>query len=335
LTDPKKRRLSLDVLPHEIVHAWCGKFRRPAGMVRSNFHEPKQTKLLWVYEGLTQYLGHLLFVRSGCISSGENIDELAVIIAGLDRQRGRAWRSLEDTARDSWHLRGRSRNWSYLRRNQDYYSEGAVIWMEVDAMIRRGTDGAKSLDDFCRTFFRHAEGDGLVKPFDEPEIYGVLNGLLPHDWAAFFEERVKRPLDSLPLSVVEKLGYRLEYDHEIVALEKLLEEQNNYVRAWSSVGMGVRSTGEVMDVVPGSAADLAGLAPGMEIVGVNDRKFSVRRFREAIADSVTNRGIDLLLLNCDRFQTVRLEYADGQRFLKLVRNPSEPDILGGIFAPLD
>ncbi len=204
--DDKKWQIYIDVLPHEMAHAWCGKWRRPAGMVTANFHDPKQTGGLWVYEGLDQYLGHLLFVRSGFITPEQSSEVLARTISRLQNQKGRQWRPLKDTAVDSWHLRGGSESWNNLRRGQDYYNEGMLIWMEADAIIRRATDGQKSLDDFVATFFKHTEGDGLVKPYDRPEIISELNELVEFDWTGFFDERVSSTQNELPLTGVSGIG---------------------------------------------------------------------------------------------------------------------------------
>src|SRR5690606_24912549 len=100
------------LLPHEFVHSWCGKYRRPSGMVRTDFHTAKDTRLLWVYEGLTQYLGHVLTVRSGIWDLEHYRNELGDNMGNYMRQTGRGWRSLEDTASDSFHLRGGSPSWS-------------------------------------------------------------------------------------------------------------------------------------------------------------------------------------------------------------------------------
>ncbi len=329
--DDKKWQIYIDVLPHEMAHAWCGKWRRPAGMVTRNFHDPKQTGGLWVYEGLDQYLGHLMFVRSGFITPEQNAEVLARTISRLTNQKGRQWRPLKDTAIDSWHLRGGNKSWGNLRRGQDYYSEGMLIWMEVDAIIRRATDGQKSLDDFVETFFKHTAGDGLVKPYDRPEVISTLNDLVEFDWTAFFDERVSNTQEELPLTGVERLGYRLEYTAEPSEWVKLMEGQFKYVDAIDSIGIGVRDTGAVTGIVPGSPADKAGLAPGQQIVGVNGRKFSTDRFKEGIADTTTKRSLELLTLKGDLYETVKIDYAGGARHVKLVRNPEEPDILTGIF----
>ncbi len=87
-----------NLLPHEYVHSWCGKFRRPAGMCTPNFQTPQKTRLLWVYEGLTEYLGEVLMVRSGMIDLAEYRRMLTGTIDSLSHREGRRWRSLEDTA---------------------------------------------------------------------------------------------------------------------------------------------------------------------------------------------------------------------------------------------
>lgn len=329
--DDKKWQIYIDVLPHEIAHAWCGKWRRPIGMATDNFHDPKKTGGLWVYEGLTQYLGHLMFVRSGLITTKQNVEVLARTISRLKNQKGRQWRALKDTAVDSWHLRGGSKSWGNLRRGQDYYNEGMLIWMEVDAIIRRETDGQNNLDDFVQMFFKHTHGDGIKKTFDRPEIISLLNEFVERDWEAFFDGRVSSTQEELPLTAVEQLGYRIEYASEPTEWVKLMEKQFKYVDAYDSLGMSVRNTGAITGLVPGSIADRAGLTPGQQIAGVNGRKFSPQRLKEGIADTTTKRSLELLTLQGDLYVTVTLDYADGPRHLKLVRNSAEPDILSEIF----
>lgn len=330
-TDDKKWQLYIDVLPHELVHAWCGKWRRPVGMVTGNYHDDNKTGGLWVYEGLTQYLGHLLHVRSGMASPEENLQQLARTISRLQLQKGRQWRPLKDTAVDSWHLRGASKSWEYLRRRQDYYNEGLFVWLEVDAILRSATNNEKSLDDFSQSFFRHQPGDGLVKAFDYDEVVAELNKLHQFDWDAFFEERVFATQEALPLTAVERLGYRIEYSNTPSDWHKLIESNAKYADAYESLGIAVRESGEIVDVIPGSPADLAKLAPGQQLAGVNGRKFSLARFREGIADTTTRRNVELLVLNGDRYATVTVPYDGGARFMQLVRNPAAPDLLDAIF----
>lgn len=323
------------LLPHELAHSWCGKYRRPAGMFTPDFHTSKDTSGLWVYEGLTMHLGDMLPVRGGLWTLDHYKERLAGLISRYMHQMGRQWRPLEDTARDSYHLRGGSRNWENMRRGQDYYVEGIFIWLEVDALIREKSNGKNSLDDFCRSFLGGDYPDEEIRPFDLDEIIEELGKLANYDWAKFFEDRVEKTQERMPLDFVQLLGYRLEYSSEPSADQKRSEKNGKFASARDSIGIEVGEDGNISStVVPGMPGDLAGLGPGMKIVGVNGRKFSLDRFRDGVADSVVRGNIEFLVLDGDQFVTYTVNYADGPKYLKLVRDPSRPDLMEKIYAPL-
>ena len=328
LIDDKKRKgWVADLIPHEFSHSWCGKHRRPAGMLTTNFHTPERTSLLWVYEGLTQYLGDLLAVRSGLISTNEYLGTLAGYIGDMMRTEGRRWRPLEDTAIANHILRAGSQSWGLLSRSQDYYIEGLLLWLEADAIIRQQSDGHHSLDDFCKKSMGPQRHEKIV-PYDRAEVIQTLKELADYDWESFLHERVDVPQTALPLTVVERCGYRLQYATK--PSEVLKEEEQNakfVAAARDSLGLAFGEDGTARDVVPGMAADKAGLAPGMKVAGVNGRKFSRERMQDAIADSVTKRQVEFLVLQGDTFQTFVVPYADGPKYLELIRDPSKPDIL--------
>ena len=337
LIDDKKRKgWSAYLLPHEFVHAWCGKFRRPASMITTSFHEPERTKLLWVYEGLTQYLGEVLAVRSGLLTFEEHLPALASKLDWLMHQDGRRWRALEDTAVASWLLRGHSVSWSQLRRGQDYYDEGLVVWLEVDALIREKTDGKKSLDDFCKKFFAaDREKMPVVVGYELKEITGLLRELADVDWEKFFAERISKPRDTLALDFLTKtLGYRLQYNAKPSEYLTDRDKDRKQVSVTASLGLSAGEDGKIGNIIPGSPADLAGLAGGMTIAGVNDRKFSGQRLKDAVADSVTLGKVELLVLDGEVFRTIPLKYAEGPKYLELTRTPDHPDTLSTILKPV-
>ena len=337
LVDEKKRKnWSAYLLPHEFVHAWCGKFRRPATMVTTNFHTPERTKLLWIYEGLTQYFGEVLTVRSGIMSFEDNLPSLAGTLDYLMHQEGRRWRPLEDTATASWKLRAHSSFWSQLRRGQDYYPEGAVIWMEADALIREKTGGKKTLDDFAKKFFAADRAkQPIVVPYELSEVIADLKELADVDWDKFFADRTAKTEESLNLDFFPKtLGYRLQYDATPSARAKEREAESKGVSATDSIGLSASDDGRISSIVPGLPADKAGLASGMIITGVNNRKFSSQRLKDGIADSPTSRKIELLILDGDTFRNVTLDYDGGPRYLNLVRATDHPDTLAEILKPV-
>jgi predicted metalloprotease with PDZ domain len=337
LIDEKKRKgWPVYLLPHEFVHSWCGKFRRPAAMVTTSFHRPERTRLLWIYEGLTQYLGEVLAVRAGLLTVEEHLPGMAGMLSYLMQTKGREWRALDDTAAASWTLRARSPAWPQLRRSQDYYDEGLVVWLEADALIREKSGGRKSLDDFCKKFFAaDRAADPTVKPYELKDVLGILKELADEDWEKFFAERISKPRTEMNLDFLTRtLGYRLQYSAKPSEYLLERERERKNVNVTDSIGLSVGEDGKIGLVVPGSVADKAGLASAMTITGVNDRKFSGQRLKDGIADSVTARKVELLVLDGDTFRTVALPYADGPRYLELIRTKDHPDTLTAILAPV-
>lgn len=321
------------LLPHEFVHAWCGKYRRPAEMVTGDFTAPQRTELLWVYEGLAQYLGEVLNVRAGIWEVDHYKRLLANDISFLKSQTGRQWRPLEDTAVASGQLREHSRYWGGLRRSQDYYVEGKLLWLEIDAIIRDATGGAKSLDDFCRAFFAVKPGSLPVSPYTFDEICDALNAVSRYDWSGFLRARVGQTQETMPLDVVTRIGYRLQYASEAPEFIKKRESERKYVATLDALGADIGEDGKVRsNIVPGSPVDEAKLGPGTIIIGVNGRKFSKDRMKDAIKDSIALGKVELLVLNGDAYRTVTLNYKDGAKYLELVRDETKPDYLAAICA---
>jgi predicted metalloprotease with PDZ domain len=322
------------LLPHEYAHSWCGKYRRPAGMISTDYHSPIKTKLLWVYEGLTTYLGEVLMVRCGLVTPEEYRTTLVRTIRNMSATSGRQWRPLEDTAIASHLSRNPGRSWNLLRRMQDYYPEGMLLWYECDAIIRERTDGAKSLDDFCRRFFAKVKDRDTVAPHDYQDVVRELKAIADYDWDTFLQRRVAAAHESLPLEVVERLGYRLHYTDKPPVLPPNPPgsgpEPDN--TAADSLGITIVS-GQLTTVVPGMPADVSGLAPGMKILGVNSKKFTTNRLRDALADSIARKKVEFLVEEGDEFRTIPVSYDGGIRYLELIRMDGKPDVLGEILKP--
>src|SRR5258706_5253426 len=165
LNEDISRKWVSTLMAHELVHSWNGKYRRPAGLATGNYDKPMTGELLWVYEGLTEYLGDLLPVRSGILSADDYRENLAQTAANLTDHVGRQWRPLLDTAVAAqllYEAPGASTNW---RRSVDYYPEGELLWLDADMTIRTLTNGKKSPDDFCRAFYGGASGHPDLKAF--------------------------------------------------------------------------------------------------------------------------------------------------------------------------
>lgn len=333
--DDDQRPLNAFILSHELVHSWNGKYRRPAGLATSDFQQPAKTELLWVYEGLTQYLGNMLSVRSGLWTNETYREQLALAAARLDLRAGRSWRPLADTAVGAplnWFTRGEGRAW---RRSDDYYNEGHLIWLEADVLIRQRTHGKKSLDDFCRQFFGGKSGPPEVVPYTFDDVVAAMNRVEAYDWRGFFESRVNAITPRAPLGGIEGGGWKLAYTDKMPDTLKTSEAVNEFTDLIYSIGITLNKEGAVDDVLPGLPADKAGISPGMKFIAVNGRKYSTELLRAAIKDAKSSPGaIELIVENTEFFKTIKLDYHEGEKYPHLERDATKPDILSQTLKPL-
>jgi predicted metalloprotease with PDZ domain len=316
------------LLPHEYLHSWNGKYRRPAGLISPDYQGPQQTDLLWVYEGLTQYLGLVLDARSGLWTPEQYRENLALTAAELDRRPGRTWRPLGDTALASQIRTVSSRHtW---RGGSDYYYEGVFLWLEADGVIRRQSQGKKSLEDFCRAFFGGDDGKPIVKPYSFDDVVKSMEEIAPYDWRDFFTRRLNSTEAHAPLAGLEAAGWRLVFTD---ALPETLKGRGGIDMSYS-FGCWLSKDGNISDVLPRSPAAKAGLHGGMRIVAVNGRRFSEDSLRQALKASAKDKTkLDLLIESGDEFKTYSMDFHDGEKYPNLERISDRPDVLSQIIKP--
>jgi predicted metalloprotease with PDZ domain len=327
------------LLPHEFTHSWNGKYRRPAGLATPNYQEPMKGDLLWVYEGLTEYLGDVLASRCGIWPASVYRDRLATIAGYLnDLRPGRTWRDLQDTATAAQLLYAAAAGYDNWRRNVDYYDEGELLWLEVDLTIREKTNGKKSLNDFAAAF----EGLGgntapKVVPYTFEDIVSGLNAVVPNDWAKFLRTRLdSNDVHAPEVDGINALsGYKLIYTDKPDYWSQLLESQHNYVDVRYSLGMSVGTDGKVHDVIVGGLADKAGFGPDMQIIAVNGRGFTPLLMRAAIQHAQGNGpAIEFIVENTSYYKVIRMDYHGGERYPQLQRVEGTPTRLDDILQPM-
>jgi predicted metalloprotease with PDZ domain len=284
--------------------------------------------LLWIYEGLTTYLGEVLTARSGLRTPEQERDAVALVAAALDVAPGRTWRPLADTAVAAQLLYGGPSEWRAWRRGVDFYPESELIWLEVDAVIRQKSNRQRSLDDFCRAFHGHSGGPPAVEPYTLEDVVAALNTVAAHDWRAFFAARLDVPTAHAPLGGLEAAGWRLVYRDTPSAFVKQVEQAGKSILLSWSLGLSLKDDGTVLDIIPGLPAAKAGMAPGMKLIAVNGRRFS----GDVVRDAVKARGaLELLAESGEYFRTYKLGYRGGGRYPVLERIAGKADLLGEIF----
>lgn len=328
---------SRNLLPHEYNHSWDGKFRRPADLWTPNYNVPMRDSLLWVYEGQDQYWGFVLGVRSGLVTREQTLDALAMTAATYSIGRpGRQWRSVEDTTNDPIIASRRPLPWTSWQRSEDYYSEGQMVWLDVDTLIREKTGGKKSLDDFARAFFGMNDGSWVPLTYTFEDVVRTLNDVVAHDWAGFLTAHMKDVSPEYPLAGVTRGGYQLVYTERPTPYWRDTEASRKNIDLTYSLGLVLNREATITSVLWEGPAFKAGLTTGDRIMAVNGIAYDTERLKEAItaAKGQGKPPISLIVKDGDHFRTVTLAYHEGLRYPRLQRIPGKPDLLSRIYEPL-
>jgi predicted metalloprotease with PDZ domain len=332
-TDDDMHLWAASLMPHEFVHSWNGKFRRPADLWTPNFNVPMQDDLLWVYEGLTDYWCGVLTARAGLWTPDQYRDSIANIAADMTYRTGRAWRSLQDTADAAPLTYYGSDSWLNWVRDTDFYPEGQLLWLDVDTKIRELSGGKHSLDDFAHAFYGMDNGSYVTKTYTFDDVVNTLNQVQPFDWKTFLRERLDYTGGELPEHGIERGGWKLVFTDTQGQAEKAYEGIRHVANLSYSIGLIVNQNGRIADVQWNGPAFQAGLVPGLSIVAVNGRDFSLDSLKDAIDAAKTSQApIELLVKNVDVYSTVKIDYHGGSRYPHLVRGDGK-DVIGAIVAP--
>jgi len=332
--DWEKTAAFRDVIPHEYVHSWDGKFRRPADLFTANYNVPMRNSLLWVYEGGTTYWGEILTARAGLWSKQQALDALAISVATLDRENGRSWRALQDTTNDEIIIPRRPLSWRSWQRFEDYYPEGALIWLDADTLIRERSQGKRSLDDFARRFFGVDDGSYVPVVYGFDDVVRDLNAVEPYDWAAFLRSRLDGHGPGAPLDGLRRGGYRLVFTSEPGDYWTSVETtRNKDTDLTFSLGVVIDKDANLTSVLWDGPAWKAGLTAGAKLVAVDGLAFEPERLKQALRDAKGKKTpLELLVRTDDRFYSVRIDYHDGLRYPHLERDLTRPALLDEILA---
>jgi len=335
ITDEESRKWVSTLLAHEFVHSWNGKYRRPAGLATPSYEKPMTGELLWVYEGLTNYLGELLPYRSGLLSAEEYRDQIAADAGQMAEHVGRTWRPLIDTAVAAQVLYGSGGAGTAWRRSTDFYPEGSLIWLDVDMTIRSLTGGKRSLDDFCRAFYGGSSGHAELRPYTFDDLVSALSSVAANDWRSFLNQRLTSISATPPVGGIENAGWRLTYSTQPNLAIQHFEHANKTIDLNDSLGFTSRENGGIGDVIPNSPAARAGIVSGSRTIAVNGRRYSSDALRDVVKASTTSTTpIELIVESGEFYTTVRIPYTGGIRYPHLERVTGKPDLLEALGRPL-
>lgn len=322
------------LLPHELVHSWNGKFRRPDKLWTPDYRTPMQDNLLWVYEGQTAYWDLVLAGRSGMQSKEMILAEWATNAGFFSSQAGREWRSVEDTTLDPIIAARKARAFPSATRTEDYYNEGALMWLEADMLIRTGTNGAKNLDDFAKLFFGGREGDWGQDTYDFDDVVAALNAVYPHDWAKFLRDRMQAPGRPAPTAGIEAAGYRLVWrdSPNIYDRDRMAQAKNTDLT--HSLGLVIDKDGVAGSIAWDGPAFRADIVNGTKILAVDGVTYSRERIETAIRAATDGKSpVKLLVERGGRYRTIEIDYRGGLRWPHLEKAGPGPDAFDALFTP--
>jgi len=342
LSDERVLLTTATMIPHEYLHSWNGKYRTPSGLDIKTYQDPMRASLIWVYEGLTDYLSNILTVRSGFWTEDQLTQSLAIDAAQLRYHTGRTWRSLEDTAIGAQMLLSSPNAWVSARRNADVYAESGLMWLEADVIIRQRSQGMRSLDDFCAAFFGP---NADPKPYGFDDVVKALNDAQAYDWAGFLRSHLDSLSPEPPLAGLEQSGWKLVYTPQKTELSRDMEAVHKVDLLWPewqkagfvdlrySIGLLLQDDGSVLDSAPGMSGYVAGVLPGMRVVRVNGQPFALATLERAVERTRTGAPLVLSVANGNSTGLHRLVYREGLQYPRLERDLSKPDLLRAIVTP--
>jgi predicted metalloprotease with PDZ domain len=335
LTKWKTTAAQRTVIPHEFVHAWNGKFRRPQDLATPDFNVPMQNSLLWLYEGQTTYWTTVLATRAGFLSPQQARESLAQSIASLQQLPGRSWRSLRDTTNDPIIARRHETEWDDWQRSLDYYHEGALLWFDVDTRLRALTQEKISLDQFARAFFDVPGNGGKPVTYTFADVVNTLNALAPYDWAGFLNTRLDSHGPQAPDGGLRNSGWKLVFTDKANEFAESRSAERQSGDFHFSLGFMVGKNDQLSSVSWDSPAFKAGMSVGSTLVAVNGLTYKAENLKRVVTQAKTDpQAIEFLIKNNDHYRTVRIDYHGGLRYPHLEAVNGATDRLGAILTPL-
>jgi predicted metalloprotease with PDZ domain len=331
-----------DLITHEFSHSWNGKYRRPADLTTPNFQVPQHTDLLWVYEGLNQYLGDVLAFRSGIRDPKTYPERLAAFYAQMAYEPGRSTTPLIELTTGAPYLYPLHAAYPSIRRTAgDFYTEGELLWLDVDTIIRERSHGTRSLDTFLHRYTLPRLTGPVVLTYTREQIESLLNEVEPYDWHGFFQKYVYNISRQPPTDELARSGWHLVWSDKPNLYIAAAAKEHYIVNRWYGLGITLSPKGIVRDVREGSPAWNAGIAEGSKIVAIDghtvyDREdsFDVAQMDYALRSAEhSSQPIGIIVEDAGWYRVLAVNYHDGLRYPHLERTVGASDMLAAIMAP--
>lgn len=255
MTDRSQYTDFLGLVSHEYFHAWNVKAAKPKAFEPYDLDKENYTRLLWAFEGMTEYYAQYFLARSGVITPEEYAKELQDVVDKVVNQPGNEVSPLSESSFEAWtKFYQRTPNTNNVISN--YYQKGRLVAMLMDAEITMQSEFHHSLNDVARAIYKRWKDKG--EAIGEEEWQEVAKEATGVDLTNFFQKFIYGT-EPLPLKrILSSQGLKLTYENKTKGAQRL------------GLTLKVCPEGQlVTSVSRNSLAHQAGLMAGDTLVAIN------------------------------------------------------------------
>jgi predicted metalloprotease with PDZ domain len=314
-----------DLAAHEFFHAWNVKRIHDAALGPFDYTKESYTRLLWLFEGCTDYLAHVIILRARITCERQFLKMIAEDWPKYATRPGRNETSLEELSFEAW-VKQYKPSENFTNRAVSYYEKGLWTAMALDLELRLTGDGARGLPEMLRLLWDRFGRAG--QPITDADVRAAAAAIAGRAMNRFFDRYV-RGTDELPLpALLARAGLdlqaRADWDESARAPGERDPVRSGRARAWSGLALQAERT-VVRNVVPRSPAWRAGLTFNDEIVAVDGARVTAATFAKRIADRRPGARVRLAYFRRDELREARLTLGESpERRLTVTVDPHAP-----------
>ncbi|WP_040506305.1 peptidase M61 [Gillisia limnaea] len=256
-----------DVVSHEFFHILTPLNIHSNEIHYFDYNEPKMSKHLWMYEGVTEYFANLFQVNQDLISNDDFYDRMSDKIESSKNFDD----SIPFTIMSENILEG-----PYKSDYYNVYLKGALIGMALDIRLRELSNGDMGILDMMKKL---SEKYGKNKPFEDDALIPVIVSLTYPEIQEFFDTYVSGATPIPYAEFLEKVG--VNYENTEVNTSYFIKGQVPYID-------GDPETGVLFfrkNITLNSFLKQLGVENGDVIKSVNDADYNIENVYELVMKS--------------------------------------------------
>jgi predicted metalloprotease with PDZ domain len=272
-----------DVVSHEFFHTVTPLSIHSKEIQYFDYANPKMSKHLWMYEGVTEYFANLFQVNQGLIDADEFYQRMVGKINNAA------------TLNDTMPFTEMSANvlvQPYKDQYLNVYEKGALIGMCIDIIIREKSNGERGILDLMKKLSKEY---GVSKPFNDDELFAKITELTYPEVGEFLTTYV---------SGKTPIPYDVYFAKVGVNKDKVQVPINPFLKDESTPYITVNPNTKEIVIIPGSDLNNfmnnLGLKGGDIIVAINDKPYNLDTVYEMIMQSQNWKTDDAISVKIKR-----------------------------------